>query len=441
MTTSKQLLKTTLAILITIGVSLAHAQTFEWARSFGGSSYDEGRSIKVDASGNLYTTGYFVGTVDFDPGAGTANLTSVASVDVFVQKLDASGNFQWARSFGSGGSSFDIGFSIKTDTAGNVYTTGYFEGTGDFDPGAGTAILSSAGSADVFIQKLGASGNFLWARSFGGLAYDGGGSSTIDPSGNVYTIGYFAGTVDFDPGAGTANLNSVGSRDIFVQKLDTYGNFLWARSFGDSSDDYGVSISVDPSGNVYTTGTFLGTVDFNPGAGIANLTSAGNIDVFVQKLDASGNFLWARSFGSTSNNFVSSISVDALGNVYTSGIFVGTVDFDPGAGTANLTSAGGDDIFVQKLDASGNFLWARPFGGSFNEDVSSITIDASGSIYSTGIFEGTVDFDPGTGTASLSSAGDRDVFVQKLDASGNFLWARSFGGSSSDEGFSITVDA
>jgi hypothetical protein len=415
------------------------AQTLNWAKSFGGSSSDVVNSITLDASGNVYTTGDFRSTVDFDPGAGAANYTSVGSNDIFVQKLDASGNFIWAKSFG--GSSDDVGNSIIVDVSGNVYTTGYFRNTVDFDPGVGTANLTSVGSDDIFVQKLDASGNFIWAKSFGNSSVDQGNSINVDASGNVYTTGYFRGTADFDPGANIANFTSVGDDDIFVQKLDVSGNFIWAKSFGTSSRDRGISITKDASGNVYTTGFFGNTVDFDPGAGTANLTSVGGYDIFLQKLDASGNFIWAKSFGGSSNDYGSSSTIDASGNVYTTGQFPETADLAPGAGTANFTSVGGLDIFVQKLDSSGNFIWAKSFGSSSSDRGSSVTTDASGNVYTTGYYIGTVDLDPGADTANYTSAGGSDIFVQKLDASGNFIWAKSFGGSSDDWGNSITLDA
>ena len=423
-------------LLVSIGVN---AQTFEWAKSFGSSLADYGLSIALDASGNVYTTGYFQGTADFDPGAGTANRTSSGGRDIWVQKLDASGNFIWARSFG--GSLDDIGRSITVDASGNVYTTGYFQGTADFDPGAGTANITSAGNEDIFIQKLDASGNFLWAKSFGGSLADYGLSIAVDAAGNVYTTGYFQGTADFDPGAGTANHSSAGNEDIFVQKLDTSGNFVWARSFGDSNSDRGNSICVDASSNVYTTGGFDGTVDFDPGAGTTNLTSEGSLDVYVQKLNSTGNFVWTKSFGGSLNDQGISITVDDSGNVHTTGSFEGTVDFDPGAGSATRTSSGSLDVFVQKLNASGTYDWAISFGASSSDQGYSVTVDASGNVYTTGSFLGTADFDPGSGTANLTSAGPWDVFIQKINASGNFVWAKSFGGNSIDAGNAITVDA
>ena len=149
------------------------------------------------------------------------------------------------------------------------------------------------------------------------------------------------------------NLTSTGNEDIFISKIDAAGNFLWAERIGEIARDYGKSIAVDGSGNVYTTGNFQGTVDFDPGAGTSNLTSTGLDDIFISKLDAAGKFLWAKSMGGTSEDFGSYIAVDGSGNVYTTGWFKGTIDFDPGAGTSNLTSKGNSwDIFISKLDSS-----------------------------------------------------------------------------------------
>ncbi len=405
---------------------------------FRGTSSDFGWSVALDSAGNIYTTGYFAGTADFDPGAGTANLTSVGENDVYVSKLDASGNYVWAKQFG--GTSSDEGFEVALDSAGNIYTTGYFAGTADFDPGAGTANLISDGGTDVFVSKLDASGNYVWAKRFGGTISDNSYSVAVDSSGNVYTTGYFAGTADFDPGAGTAILTSAGSGDVFVSKLDASGNYVWAKQFGGSSASYGWSTVVDSSDNIYTTGMFYGTADFDPGAGTAILTSAGNGDVFVSKLDASGNYVWAKQFGGTNNDRGFDITVDSSGNVFTTGEFIGTADFDPSTSIAEMTSAGSEDVFVSKLDASGNYVWAKQFGGIGRDVGNSVAVDSSGNVFTTGEFIGTADFDPSTSIAEVTSAG-LDVFVSKLDASGNYVWAKQFGGTSAAYGTSVAVDS
>ena len=406
---------------------------------FGGVDNEFSESTVVDSTGNIYTTGRFASTVDFDPGVGTSNLTSAGSSDVFVSKLDASGNLLWAKSFGAAAA--DAGLSIAVDSTGNVYTTGFFASTVDFDPGAGTTNLTTAGSSDVFISKLDASGNLVFAKRFGGGISDLGYSIAVDSTENIYTTGFFQDTVDFDPSAGTTNLTTAGLSDVFISKLDASGNLVFAKRFGAAEADAGRSIALDSTGNIYTAGYFEQTVDFDPSAGTTNLTSAGRSDVFVSKLDSSGNLVFAKRFGAAETDVGLSVAVDSTGNVYTTGYFEQTVDFDPGAGTTDLTTGGGSDVFVSKLDASGNLVFAKRFGGSNDDGGISISVDSNGNIHTTGYFEERVDFDPGAGTSNLTSAGGTDVFVSKIDSSGNLLLAKSFGGTANDVGRSIAFDS
>jgi hypothetical protein len=317
----------------------------------GGERNDYGYGIAADSAGNVYATGFFYDTADFDPGEGTFNLTSTGySSDIFVQKLDARGTLVWAR--GMGGTGTDEGNDIAVDRAGNVYTTGFFPGTADFDPGEETFNLTGAGgSDDIFAQKLDARGNLVWARSMGGTGYDSSNGSAVDGAGNLYTTGTFQGTADFDPGTGTMDLTSAGKNDIFVQKLDASGTLVWARSMGGNGYGGSNGIAVDGAGNVHTTGFFRETVDFDPGEGTFDITSAGySSDIFVQKLDASGNLFWVRRMGWTGNDGSNGIAVDGAGNVYTTGFFQDKVDFDPGKGIFYLTSAWNSPrFFVQKL--------------------------------------------------------------------------------------------
>jgi len=192
-----------------------------------------------------------------------------------AKPLSALGDFVWAMGLGSPG--FDAGSDIAVDGDGNVYTTGYFSGNVDFDPGPGTAYLTAAGywASDIFVSKLDTNGNFVWAINMGGTGYEEGAGIAVDGNGNIYITGYFNGTSDFDPGLGVANLTSAGREDIFISKLDANGNYLWVKGMGGSEVDQGYSIAVDREGNVYTTGYFQGTADFDPGPDIADLVSAG----------------------------------------------------------------------------------------------------------------------------------------------------------------------
>ena len=386
-----------------------------WARAFGSTDWDKGNSIALDNSGNIYATGFFSDTVDFDPGPGVFNLTSVGITDIFICKLDASGNYLWAKSVG--GTDYDFGISIKTDDSGNVYTTGNFLDTVDFDPCAATYSITSMGTYDIFILKLDSSGNYIWVKTFGGQEPQSVSSIDVDASGNVYTTGYFYTSADFDPGPNVFYLISEGENDVFVSKLDSMGNFIWAKQFGNYDEDEGLSIATDNSGNVYTTGTFKVTVDFDPGQGGYNLISAGSEDIFISKLDSTGSFIWAKSFGNISVEKGLDITLDNSGNVYAVGQFTGTVDFDPGPGVFNLNSNGDYDLFICKLTSSGNLVWAKSMGALGVDLGGSIAVDDLNNVYTTGYFQSTVDFDPGPGVHNLTASGMGDVFILKLSNS------------------------
>ncbi|WP_198175029.1 SBBP repeat-containing protein [Spirosoma arboris] len=261
-----------------------------WAKSLDGAQYEFGFSVAVDGAGNVFTAGSFFATVDFDPGPGTASLTSAGNVDVFIQKLDKDGNFVWVKQMGGPGE--ENCRSIALDGLGNIYTTGHFfssnEGLADFDPGEGVAYLTGTSDGTIFVSKLDVSGKFLWARELTENSYNTALSIAVDGSSNAYITGYFRGTTDFDPGDGEANLTASDSNngDCFICKLDQLGHYVWARQLGGTDGASGNSIAVDGSGNVYTTGDFSGTVYFDPGDGVANLTtSSGRYDIFISKLE------------------------------------------------------------------------------------------------------------------------------------------------------------
>lgn len=419
---------------------------FEWAKKTNGGTGEEGgASIVVDGSGNTYTTGSFNGTADFDPGAGVFNMTAAGAGDVFILKLDNNGNFLWAKQIG--GPLNEGSASIAVNTTGEIYIAGGFEGTVDFDPGPAIFNLTDFGSGDIFILKLDNNGGFLWAKQLGGTGGDYVNAMAIDNAGNVFATGGIGTAADFDPGPGVYNLTPVSAGDMFISKLNTAGNFAWAVQLaGAGATDYGFgfAIAVDASGNVYSTGNFGGTFDFDPGPGNALITATGS-DIYISKLDNAGNFIWAKEFaGVTAFDYGYSYSITTNGsNIYLTGYYNGSMDFDPGPGSQVLSSVGGtDDIFISKLDAGGNYIWIKQLSGADYEYTYSITTDVSGNIYTTGYFSATVDFDPGPGTFNLSSnGGSPDIFISKLDASGNFVWAGKMGGSNFDKGAAITVDA
>jgi hypothetical protein len=431
----------TLLIFLYILSNSASAQNFSWAKQLGGNGNDLARCVVVDASGNVYTTGRFEGTADFDPGSGFYSLTSYGFGDIFISKLDASGNFVWANQIG--GIDYDMGNTIAIDDYGNIYIAGSFGNTVDFDPGSGIYNLTAQGGVDIFISKLDNSGNFIWAKRIGASGTDAVRSIAIDNNGNSYATGIFSGTVDFDPGSGTSNLIATFS-EVFILKLDEIGNFSWVKQLGSAGNmSEANSIAIDLSNNVYTTGIFYGTADFDPGIGTFYLTTTGNgpADAFVSKLDSSGMFVWAKQLGGPNYEGSNGLALDNDANVYLTGFFFGTADFDPGPLVYNLMDNGNADVYITKLDSSGAFIWAKQMGGTAYAEGAGIAIGVNNSVQTTGVFSGTADFNPGSGIHNLTSDGSNDIFISKLDSSGNFLSAFQIGASGFDVGFSIATDS
>lgn len=432
----------------------AQAPAYEWANQFGSSDGDYGYSVFVHSNGNVYSTGFFTGTVDFDPSSsGTSNLTA-DSTDIYILKMDASGGFVWAKKMG-GPTSKDIAYSIVTDGNENVYLTGAFKGTAEFNPdGASTTLTSTGDYYDCFIAKLNASGTFQWVKQLEGERDVIGHSLAVDSNGDVYTTGWFIGETNFNPSGSAANLTPAGTNPTFLQypwdgfiaKHSTDGVYQWSKQFGGTSYEFGSGIVLDGSNNSYVTGLYNSTADFNPSGTANKLTSAGGADIFVAKYDASGNNVWAKSMGSAGDDWGTAIALDGSGNILTTGVFQATSNFNP-SGTAEITAAGANDVydvFVSKLDGSGNYVWAKSMGSSGNDYGLSITADASNNVYTTGGFSNTANFNP-SGTAdnytALGAADKLDNFITKHSSDGTYEWTLQFGGTDDDGSESVKVDA
>ena len=391
-----------------------NAQTWEWAKSAGGKGRDFGFGIVIDNNDNTYITGLFNGSVMF----GNINLISKGYWDVFIAKLDSNGIWKWAKS--AGGKSSEDGCDIAMDNIGNVYITGSFNGSALF----GTTSLTSQGEYDIFIAKLDTDGIWQWAISAGGINYAGGYGVTADNIGNVYIIGGFNGSALF----GTTSLTSQGLDDVFVTKLDTDGNWQWAKRAGGKNFTFGSSVAVDNSGNVYITGIFSNYTLMDN----ISLFSQGSWDVFVAKLNSDGIWKWAKSAGGNNIDYSSSIALDNNGNVFITGSFIGVAWFY----NITLRSQGQSDVFIAKLDTNGIWKWAKSAGGPWFDEGAGVWTDINGYVYITGCYQGKANF----GSTSFPYKSNLNVFIAKLDSKGTWYWANSAGGKSSEEGCDIAVD-
>jgi len=444
--------------IFTLTISLTFkAQDYVWAKSFGSTANDRGRSLQLDAAGNVYLTGSYVGIVDFDPGPGTATIETIGIAgnnNIFIAKYDNSGNFLWVKNIG--GPDYEAAYCIHLDPIGNIYISGYFKSAADFDPGPGSTILNAGSpSGDIFIAKYDNNGNNIWAKSFVGNAAN----SNINPahlgrflktdaSGNVFVTGYFSGTVDFDPGPGTATLASKYYDDIdcFLAKYNSSGDYQWAKQIKGKSDNYLTAqpIDIDNAGNVYLTGGSRDTISFdqaNPNAiTIAEVTGSS----FIAKYNPAGNFLWAKHSQGTSGCWAAgyAIQLDASNNIYLAGTFYDNVDLDSGPGTAAYGTVGGRDMFYAKYDNNGNHIWSKTLTGTVDHigAVFSLIVD-SYNIYMMGYLYSETDFDPSVNTATIFANSGASFFIAKYDISGNYIWAKSLGANNYEEGLSMDIDA
>ncbi len=382
---------------------------FIWAKKIGGSGYDYGRAIGIDSVGNVYITGSFESTADFDPGTAVKNLISFGGKDIYLAKYNANGDYVWAENIGGVG--FDESNALSVNAAGVVTIAGYFGNVVDFDPLSTTTSFDAGGSSDPFFAKYNTNGNLIWAKDIAGSGESSAQNIFIDAAGFIYVTGNFFGTADFNTGAGVFNLTGVSAKDAFYTKYNSTGDFIWAASVGSSGDQTGQSIIADKNGNVYATGYFGGTVDFNPGSGVFNLASSnGFFNAYLLKLNKNGAFVWANNIGGNQDDIGFSLALDTAQNVYAAGYFNGTASF---SSNLSLTSAGGTDIFIAVYKSSGNLLTAMREGGATDDWANSIAIDAKGFIYLTGYYTGTTQFNINGTATTLTSAGNADVYFLK----------------------------
>lgn len=396
---------------------LNSAGNFQWAFSLAGNGMSYANHVVTDAAGNIYICGSFDSPVDFDPGVATNIVSPLGNQDAYILKLNASGVFQWVKTFGSTNLGATSLLSAAIDNNGDLVLAGYFADVVDFDPGPGVTNLVASSFADQFTLKLTNSGNFVWAKAFNGNLPDYITPKTvvIDGNNDILLSGTFNGTFDFDASASTSSLSSTNqSDDIYVTKLNSTGNLVWAKVLGNSNYESVSGVAKDAQNNLYLCGNFFDTLDANPGAAINNIITTNNGGILVLKLNSNGDYVWAKKMDGIGYTYSEHMTMNPQQHLYITGYFDQTTDFDPGMSTQNLTSNGDYDVFVSKLDSSGNFLTAKRVGGINADGAFKVQANATGSIYTLGLFASTVDFDPGVGVSNMTAnSSDYDQFCTK----------------------------
>lgn len=430
-------------LILSFSFNLAFAQElqFLWAESLGYSevtTYDRCRSIEYDNEGNVYSAGNFSGTVDFDPSIEEHLITSVHGQDAYLQKLDENGALLWVKNFGAQQEQLILDLDI--DLEGNIVILGEFRDTVDFDPGPSEALLYTNGFTDVFIVKLDADGNYLWSKNIACKSHDSAGGIEFDFEGNVLVSTSYRDTLSLPFEAGTIELVPIEMFDMAILKYNPLGELMWAKTIGGFGQKIVRDHTVDLEGNVFVTGIFDGTIDVDPSEDEYSMTSEGFNDFFLVKLNHLGEFIWAHQIGGSLEQFSNRCITDDYGNLLLVGGFQSVVDFDPGPDNLILTSKGFMDCFIQKFNPAGELLWVRQIGGSYNDDVLAIDVDAYKNIYITGEFQHEVDFDPGDEEFIIDSDGYDNVFIQKMNDHGEFIWAKDMGGLRRCTATDIRVD-
>jgi hypothetical protein len=397
-----------------------------WGLRLASSDNARDASVAIDAMGHGVLATGFKGAADI----GGQVLNAGYSHDVLLVMLDQNGSPSWARGFGSTDKNkMDYATSVALDPSGNLILTGVCDS--DIDLGGGAIALGSG--PNTFVAKLDTNGGHIWSfgfeRAVGRAIAVGGGAHPV-------VAGHHVGAVTVaQPGDIPLQLPYGGASDAFVIKLNGETNeVMWAHAYGDSMAQNSAGVAVVPlTGDVHLIGSFEGSMNIDP-ASMTQLTSADEFDAFLLKLDQAGSLVWGKRFGGTKTQTGVAVATAPDGTAVITGTFEQEIALDAYTFTADGLA---EDIYVAKLDASGNVLWASSFGDSQQQYARAVALDDQGRIYLTGAFKGTIDFGGGL---SITAQSHLNVFVAVLGPDGAAVDARAFPADKDQWGTAIAPD-
>lgn len=399
--------------------------------ALGGAGDQRGWSVAVSEDA-VVVVGSASGSTDLGAGP-TDELGTLGDADAFIASfpreglsrdgLARGGRFRFSRRFAD-----SVARGVALSPEGDVVIVG--SATGDVDFGGGVR-KGHGHREDVIVARFDAAGAHQFSRRFGDAATQRATAVAVDRAGNAFVTGEFWGTLDFgEPRQGERfSLRSAGKRDVFLVKLDAAGNVHWARQFGDEEDQAGTGVAVDAAGNIVLVGWFSGRIGFG---GEKDLITVAKADLFVAKLDPSGDHLWSKSANATNAAEALGVAVDGAGNVLVTGSFRSSVTL----GESPRTTEGDKDILLIRLDENGVPLWSEDYGDDADQEGASIAVDLAGNILVTGSFLGSLEIGDDVHTAT----GAADAFVAKIGPDGSPIWSRSFGDSGAQGGTSVAAD-
>jgi len=339
----------------------------------------------------------------------------------------ASGATDWGNQHSAAGDTNEYGWEIAIDGSGGVIINGDMFGPVDFGGGP----LPYGGNRDFFVAKFDSTGAHVWSEGFGATGDQGVWGLAVDVAGGVFVNGQFKGALTVNN-----TITATGAKfDVFVAKLDSNGNGLWAKHFDDDSgdtDDLAFDLAVDGNGDVVVVGEFQGTIAFGNNV----LTTLDKRDLFIAKLDGTtGDPLWSTQYGGDDQDRCRAVAVDSQNDLYITGRFETALNLGGG-----LSEAGGNDLFIAKLSGvNGNEMWGSGYGDDSYQSGYGLAVDSTDAVFVVGEMDGVMDF-AGT-TTILTSADGADGFLAKLDGFGNALEAMSFGGTGDQYGWGVAVDS
>lgn len=415
------------------------SQSFEWVKTFGGSSYDQVTSMTQDTELNIYLSGWSGAAIDIDPGSGIfmTEYDAEAFTSMYLSKFTPDGEFTWGKNL-----DFQTDLMI-TDPQNNLYLFGMAYDTIDFDPGPNEALGISHGpnsQSDMFICKLDSDGNYLWHTILGSISHDYITSVGCNPDGSLIIAGTFEESCDFDPSENVFNLTPTGDGHTYILKLSSNGEFVWVKSLGNGLPSWPSSVHIDGTGNILISGQFKDTMDFDPGPAVYNLSGSGEIKSYVLKLNSLGEFIWVNRIQGTESNYAYSVVTDQFNNVYHYGGFLGSIYPIPDNNFwALIAPLNVQDAFLVKYNESGDYLGGKKFNVDGYIYPQRVQFDQDSNLLVSGSFNGTIDYHYNQTNVLTSTNSQSDIFVFKMNQNLQEIKAINFGGEETNYLYAFLV--